>query len=214
MMRSLVMGAAFMAGAAQAEGCPDFYRFVDFGLDAGAGIVTRGGPIFRVESFEGEALQDAATICRDVYPVAADGHGNPIPVVSRLSYDPEALDLPVDRLDLWQRADSAADAMAVERRHRRVVARGAVRSDALSLCAVEGAMTSCQVASPLGAEVPVIVICDAGRCAATSIAVHPRIALSAEWDQADAGPVSGADAAARVERIIATLRTLTTALDR
>ena len=81
--------AILFASHALAEDCPRFYRFVDFGIEGDDGVIYRGGPAFRVEGFDGHLLVHATrTQCLGVRDVLADGHGNPIPVVASIDYDP------------------------------------------------------------------------------------------------------------------------------
>ena len=44
------------ASQANAQSCPDYYRFVDFGLKGNDGVIYRGGPTFRAENLSGELL--------------------------------------------------------------------------------------------------------------------------------------------------------------
>ena len=116
MLRSFLLGVfLFVAGGAAAQSCPDFYRFVDFGLKGQDGIIYRGGTLLRAENTNREALLlTERTTCLDVTILAKDGRGNPVPVVSSINYDPAKTGLGLDELRVTseQNVQNVAEGLA------------------------------------------------------------------------------------------------------
>ena len=128
--------ALSLAPEAQAESCPDFFRFADFGLTDQEGRVVRGGPIFRGQSFEGRTLFDRAqAVCRKVANIASDGHGNPIPVVAKISYDVSRTGLELSTLDVTYAKDTPQAALENARQHRQNLVGTSPMKGPASLCA-------------------------------------------------------------------------------
>jgi len=174
------------SGQARAENCPDFFRFVDFGREAPGGEIHRGGPTFRAESFGGEALliRDRTT-CRRVRDLASDGRGNPIPVVASVDYDPEKTGIGLNELRLTGVEDVASETERNAAGHREKLDRPiAVTSRGSNfLCAsVEGSGTvSCQLISPFGGNLALVVYCSPVECEMPVLAVKPHVIASAKW---------------------------------
>lgn len=174
----------FMAGGAPAiaQNCPDFFRFADFGLQDQNGQFTRGGPIFRGESFTGTSLLHRdQTQCRALSNISTDGHGNPIPVVTKITYNVERAGLDLSHLRVVFSADSRQAAEDNAQAHRSAVqSRGAIQGER-SLCSVSGGSASCQIVSPYPGTAPLVVYCSGDTCAMPVIAVNPHIFVSASW---------------------------------
>ena len=181
----VVASMILLTPQARAEGCPDFFRFVDFGLETPDGT-TRGGPTYRAESFDGQALLiRERTICRDVRDVARDGRGNPIPIVKSINYDPEktGVDLKELRLqvvdDIASEAEqNAADHLARLENQTVVVRRG---SDYLCVSLEEAHEISCQLVSPFGSNLALVVYCDLLECRMPALALNEKTIAVASW---------------------------------
>jgi hypothetical protein len=174
----------FCAGFASAQSCPAFYRFVDFGLTGSDGVVYRGGTVLRAESFEGTPLLVTdRTLCRDVRDVAVDGRGNPIPVVTAVSYDPVAagIDLRELRVAIFDDMAVAADENAQAHLAKLVAPAVTLTRGADFLCATLQGRLSCQVQSPFSNTAPLVVYCDAGECRMPVMAMNDALAVSAVW---------------------------------
>lgn len=172
-------------GQAYAEGCPDFFRFVDFGLETPDGTI-RGGPTYRAEGFEGQALLiRELAVCGEVRDVAVDGHGNPIPVVTSVTYDPKmtGVDLTELRLTVVDDMVSEAERNAVEHRARLGRQTTTTRRGPDFLCASleELGAVSCQFMSPFGGNLALVVYCDGMECRMPVLALNERVIAAATW---------------------------------
>lgn len=171
---------------ASAEDCPDFFRFVDFGLKAQDGTINRGGPTYRAEGFDGEALliRDL-TVCRAALELAVDGRGNKIPVVTSVSYSPEktGIDLAQLRLVAVEDAASETERNAADHRARLERPDTVTTQGSTHLCAsiVSPPTTSCQLVSPFGGNLALVIYCDAGECRMPALAVRDQIIATATW---------------------------------
>lgn len=171
---------------AGAEGCPDFFRFVDFGSAAPDGAIHRGGPTYRAESFAGEALliRDR-TVCRRVANLAVDGRGNPIPVVTSIDYDPEKTAISLTELRLARVEDVVSETERNAARHRETLVQSlAAKTRGSSfLCArLPAADTvSCQLISPFGGNLALVVYCDPVECRLPGLAVKAHVIATAAW---------------------------------
>jgi hypothetical protein len=211
---TLALILVFGAGHASAQSCPDFYRFVDFGLPDSTGALHRGGPVFRAEGFTGDALLvDAMTECLPITDVARDGRGNAIPVVSAIGYDPENAGLSLTELRVRALPDTYEAAARNGRAHRAALLRAGVatRTGPTFLCADgESADTaSCQVVSPFDDDIDLFVYCDATECTMPVMAINRRLAVSAAWvrDERDLSDL-GESVSGKVLRIQAFLSPL------
>lgn len=176
--------ALFLASPAHADACPSFFRFVDFGLHDSAGGLLRGGPLLRGESLHGTtllALED--THCEKVRDIARDGHGNPIPVVSSISYNVAKTGLDLTELRVSVLGDAAAAAEDSAKVHRaRLGTLGVVAfKGETALCASIETTLSCQLISPYKGPAALVVYCAAGMCRMPVLAMDDRIAISAAW---------------------------------
>lgn len=170
-----------------AQSCPDFFRFVDFGLEANDGKIYRGGMILRAEGFEGQSLLlSEQTKCRDITDLAEDGHGNPIPVVTSINYDPAETGLDLTELNVSLLADTEAAVANNGTNHQTLLK----SSDAAStrganfLCVRERGMLdlSCQVVSPYSGNIPLFVYCDPTQCKISALAINDRVQVRAVWE--------------------------------
>jgi hypothetical protein len=189
--------ASFLAilfnSQASAEKCPDFFRFVDFGLEAADGTVTRGGPTFRAESFDGQALLiRELSVCRGVRDLAVDGRGNPVPVVASVNYNPEGTGIDMKELRLMLVDDLASETERGAAAHRAKLERpGAfVTRGSNYLCAsLKGSdKISCQLTSPFGGNFALVVYCDALECKMPVLAVKENVIAVSTWLRSKASP--------------------------
>ena len=157
-MRAAPLAVLFFAGLASpaAADCPAFYRFVDFGITDDNGTLYRGGPVFRAEDFDGTPLLfTPATVCEDVADLLKDGRGNPIPVVSRITYDRRETDPALGWITVSAVPDASAKAAAFVALHAEsLTLPGTVpfRGETF-LCAQTGETEqSCQVVSPFATD--------------------------------------------------------------
>lgn len=177
--------AVLFSVPASAEECPVFYRFVDFGQETSNGPI-RGGPTYRAEGFDGQALliRDR-TLCRQGLHLAVDGRGNPIPIVSTVSYDPEktGISLTLLRLTVPESIRAEAERNAAEHRARLERPNTLVGRGADFLCARLDAPNriSCQFVSPFGSDLPLVVYCDAVECRLPIMALNEKVVAVAIW---------------------------------
>lgn len=219
---SALLFSCVLSVQASAQSCPDFFRFVDFGLEGPDGVTYRGGPVLRAEGFSGSPLLlRELTTCVDVPQMASDGHGNPIPVVESIVYDPLKTGIALTnlRVAITQDAAASADASAVTHRAR-LDQSGArtTRSDRF-LCVAPregGAGLSCQVQSPFGGTAALVIYCDQMTCTMPVMAMNEQIFASATWAVApaffDDAQAAGADILATVEQIHAFLAPISSSL--
>jgi len=192
-MRTIILVLAslvFYCGQASADACPDFFRFVDFGLDTPDGV-TRGGPTYRAESFDGQALAIAElTVCRDALNLAVDGRGNPIPVVASINYAPEKTGIDLKELRLTGVDDVALQAEGNADDHRaRLDRKTAVKSrgpDYLCARLEEPNEISCQFVSPFGGNLALVIYCDPSACRMPVLALNEKVIATAVWQPSEA----------------------------
>ena len=176
---------------ANAQTCPDFYRFVDFGLKGNDGVIYRGGPTFRAESFSGELiLLEKQTKCLKVPEVSKDGHGNPIPVVTSINYDPAktGIDLNQLRLSIVDDTENAANENASIHQARLAKPNSIASTQGSNfLCAStkDTNQLSCQLVSPYAGNVSLVVYCDALECRMPVLAINKEIQISAVWESSE-----------------------------
>ena len=193
-MRAAPLAVLFFAGLASpaAADCPAFYRFVDFGITDDNGTLYRGGPVFRAEDFDGTPLLfTPATVCEDVADLLKDGRGNPIPVVSRITYDRRETDPALGWITVSAVPDASAKAAAFVALHAEsLTLPGTVpfRGETF-LCAQTGETEqSCQVVSPFATDAPLVVFCADAACTAPAIAMTDRLAITASWPRGGLAP--------------------------
>ena len=174
------------AGCASAQNCPEFYRFVDFGLRDSDGQFLRGGPLYRAESFAGTSLlAQEETQCRAVSDIAIDGHANPIPVVASITYNVERLtvDLTELQISFAENTNTTASQSADLHRERLKASDSIQINSQNSLCVVlkDGPAISCQVFSLYPGNVDLVIYCDRALCKMPVLAVTKNIQIAATW---------------------------------
>ena len=184
----LVFG--ILAGPLRAQDCPDFFRFVDFGQLDRNSETHRGGTVFRAESFEGEALLRAGeTVCLSVSDLAKDGRGNPVPVVSLIEYDPVKTNIDLQSLHISRVSNTAGAAVENARAHLALLDQTGtiIQQGPNLLCAnqLDTTTASCQIASPFGDNLPLVVYCDAALCSMAVIALNDHLVAHAAWTTTD-----------------------------
>lgn len=174
------------AGPLRAQDCPDFFRFVDFGQLDRSGEIHRGGTVLRAESFEGETLlRPDGTFCLPVSDLAKDGPGNPVPVVSLIEYDPKKTGSALTSL-LVARNSNPANAAALDARaHLATLDQvgTVIHQGSQFLCAhrQNASTMSCQIVSPFGGNLPLVVYCDRIFCSMAFMVMNDHLAASASW---------------------------------
>ena len=192
MQRFLAMLALVLcASQATAQSCPDFFRFVDFGLKASDGVTYRGGTVLRAESFGGAPLliRDQ-TVCLQAQDVAIDGRGNPIPIVTGVTYDPAQTGIALLELHVAAIGDTAAAAAQNAAAHLATLGSGdvSVTRGPDFLCAMSNAASgiSCQLQSPFPGPAAPVVYCDASVCTMPVMAISERLSVRAVWSNSSA----------------------------
>jgi len=188
-MRKIIVTCFLMIlfiSPARAEGCPDFFRFVDFGSEAPDGTIHRGGPTYRAESLGGEALLiRELTVCRRLANLAVDGRGNPIPVVTSIDYDPEKTAIGLTELRLASVEDVVSETERNAARHRETLDQSlaAITQGSSFLCArlSAAATVSCQLISPFGGNLALVVYCEPTECRMPGLAVKAHVIATAAW---------------------------------
>ena len=187
MLRMIASFAFIMcASHVSAQNCPDFFRFVDFGLEGRDGQVYRGGTILRAENFGGQPLLIAArTECLEVQETSKDGPGNPIPVVTGINYDPEKIEVTLTELRVFSAIDTVvvADDAASTHLAKLDQTDAIITSGRDFLCASqkETDFLSCQFVSPYPGSAVLVVYCDASECKMPSLAMNEQLVISASW---------------------------------
>lgn len=208
-MRALIVFClCLVASAAQAQNCPDFYRFVDFGLQGNDGALYRGGTTLRAESFDGEPMLLAGTsICLPIADVAKDGHGNPIPVVRQIFYDPVAINAGLEELSVFSVDDMQAATAQNAATHKQNLANTDAQitrgNDYLCVSPAAQPGFTCQIVSPFAVNLDLVIGCDAQRCVMPVMAATEKLAVSARWA---IDPASAADPAATASDMISKVR--------
>lgn len=220
-MRTLIATLLLLCSAslASAHSCPDFFRFVDFGLEARDGALYRGGVILRAESLGGSPLlQRGRTVCAEVNEIAKDGHGNPIPVVSRIHYDPARAQIGLSTLSVAKLEDTKAAAEKAAAAHRAALGQPdttETRGESF-LCATRANHVSCQIVSPYPIDAPLVITCDASSCVMAVMAMSTVLAVEAVWPSAPSyledPAATGAQITQTVSRIQGFLAPLTSGL--
>jgi hypothetical protein len=191
----LILATCFSSGQAQAQNCPEYFRFVDFGVSRADGSIHPGGPTFKVKRDGKPLFESGSVACRDIVPVFTDGHNQPIPLVTTFSYAPSLVASNMTSLSLTRTPNtSATDALVVVQRHRTIrnEADAAIINGADFLCA-SGAPSSaqtisCEVVNPFEATLSFIVSCDGATCAMSAMAIDDAVHISANWS--NTAPVS------------------------
>lgn len=166
-----------------ADTCPDYFRFVDFGQKDVDGLA-RGGALIRIESLNGRPLlKRPETACSDAQFLASDGHGNPIPVVTSVTFDPQKLPFSATAFSLRRVEDaiSMAEDSATPHRNRLALSTTLTAQGENHLCAGTAEAVSCQVVSPYVPQAPLVVQCQDATCEMSSLLFNGHIVASAEW---------------------------------
>ena len=176
----------WLASQAQAQNCPDFFRFVDFGQIGEDGVTYRGGTLLRAESFAGEPMLLAEqTTCVSVSTRAVDGRGNLIPVVTSMFYDPKRTGIGLSSLGVVRSPDiaKAVDANAAKHRERLNRNDAVIERDSAFLCAadVDRDHVTCQLVSPYNNGYDLVVHCYLSECAMPVMAINDHLQVAATW---------------------------------
>ena len=172
------------ASQANAQTCPDFYRFIDFGTKANDGVTYRGGLVLRAEGFDGkELLLTDQTKCTSVPEVAKDGHGNPIPVVQSINYKPQVTGIDIKELRVSKTDDTEALAKENASLHQERIKKSDIKLARGSdfLCARLEEEFSCQQFSPYPGNIPLVIYCNTNQCTMPVLAINEKIMVSASW---------------------------------
>ena len=171
---------------ARAENCPDFYRFVDFGLKASDGTLYRGGPTYRAEGLDGQELliQEQST-CLAISDRAIDGRGNPIPIVTSVYYKSEKVGINLQelRLTTTDNVEMETERNAVEHRAKLDQNFAIVTKGSNYLCAnLQGSESiSCQLVSPFGDNLALVVYCSSLECRMPVLPIEQNVIAVARW---------------------------------
>lgn len=188
--RIWVFAFALWAGQAAAQTCPDFFRFVDFGIVGYGGSVERGGTMFRMEKDGTPTYQNGSGVCRDVASLLTDGRGQKIPVVDKVGYLPELVAPQLTQLSAM-RALRPASRMAEENAFAHQSAQALPDAERVTgadhLC-IRSADTrtqtiSCEVVNPFDPAYPLVIYCDALTCTMPVLAIDDVIILTADWER-------------------------------
>jgi len=211
----------FFTSHASAKSCPEFYRFVDFRLEGNDGVIYRGGTILCAEGFNGEALLlTEQTECLEVIGLSKDGFGNPIPIVTRINYDPEQTGIKLTKLRVMFSGDPKAAAdKNTSIHHTRLEEPDTVstRGENFLCASSKNADTlSCQLFSPFPGNVALVTYCDALQCMMPVLVVNEQMVVSAVWesnqsfldDPGNAGPTLSE----KVQKIHDFLKTISASL--
>lgn len=210
-----------LATPSNAQSCPDYYRFVDFGLEDKNGVMYRGGTLLRAEGFAAEALLlENLTKCREVRDLAKDGHGNPIPVVESINYIPEIVGTELNELRLSRIKDTRAAANNNAETHLANVQNAdnvTTKGDNFVCVKPKSAnMISCQLVSPYAGNISLVVYCDVNRCNMPVLAINEELIINASWNSNDAllknPQEAGSQSAAKVQQIHDFLKPLSATL--
>ena len=177
--------------ASNAQTCPDYYRFVDFGLEDKSGVTYRGGTLLRAEGFSAEALLlENLTKCLEVRDLAKDGHGNPIPVVKSINYIPEITGAELSTLRVSRVKDAKTIANKNAETHlanvenaENITTKG---ENFLCVSSKTADTISCQLVSPYAGNISLVVYCNAKTCDMSVLAINKELMVSATWNSSDA----------------------------
>jgi hypothetical protein len=172
--------------ASHAQTCPDYYRFVDFGLEDNNGRMYRGGTLLRAEGFSAEALLlENLTQCIEVRDLAKDGHGNPIPVVKSINYIPEITGTDLNALRVSREKDTEAAANQNAKMHlaniqntENITTKG---ENFVCVKPKTADMMSCQLVSPYAGNISLVVYCNATTCEMPVLAINKELMITASW---------------------------------
>ena len=150
------------------------------------------------------------TNCLEVIEVSKDGHGNPIPVISSIDYNPAktGIDLKRLRLSIVDDTETAANENASIHQARLTKPNSIVSAQGSNfLCArtKDTNQLSCQLVSPYAGNISLVVYCDAVECKMPVLAINKEIQVSAVWESSEGfintPKVSGEEIAKKVQKI-------------
>lgn len=206
---------------AKAENCPDFYRFVDFGLKDTDNKIYRGGTVFRAESFDGDdLLLTQHTQCITVQEISKDGHGNPIPVVKSIHYNPQKADINLEEFNVSAVQNTTITAEDNASAHKARLERDDTTTTQGSsfLCATnrQKDSLSCQLVSPYSGNIALVIYCDTAHCKMPVLAINKQLQVSASWkieeNFLNDPKIAASDMAKKVQQIYDFLKPLSAAL--
>lgn len=178
------------AHQAHAQDCPDYYRFVDFGLKDSKGTLYRGGIVLRAEGFSAEALLlEDKTQCLKVRDLAKDGHGNPIPVVASVDYIPQIIGIGLQTLRVTKSTNTtqAANKNASSHLARMQKPGAEITHGENFVCAKDtnAQALSCQLVSPYAGNTALVIHCKANTCQMPVMAINAELMVTAVWESSD-----------------------------
>jgi hypothetical protein len=197
----LVLSA--LASPVQAEDCPEFYRFVDFGRADGDGVLRRGGPTFRGFVTEGVSiLKQDETVCLNAGETSTDGRKLSIPIVAQINVDPDLAGLNLLMFAIRSVEDASVTATDNASAHRENLAQAdtiTTKGDSY-LCASGQSPKdlSCQVISPYKDNTDLVVYCDGQSCTMPVMAYGTRLGVSASWTRTVTAPDATANEIIRI----------------
>lgn len=210
-----------IATPSHAQTCPDYYRFVDFGLEDKNGVIYRGGTLLRAEGFSAEALLlENLTECLEVRDLAKDGHGNPIPVVETINYIPNIVGTELNELRVSRNKDTRDAANENAKSHLANIQNAeniTTKGENFVCVSLKTAdMISCQLVSPYAGNISLVIYCNAETCKMPVLAINEELMISASWKSSDAllkNPQEvGSQSAAKVQQIHDFLKPLSATL--
>lgn len=218
---SLVSVLSFVTPS-NAQTCPDYYRFVDFGLEDDSGVMYRGGTLLRAEGFSAEALLlENLTQCLKVRDLAKDGHGNPIPVVKSIHYIPEIISAELSELQVSRVKDTEVLADKNITKHSTylrdpdtITTKG---ENYVCATVTTKKLLSCQLASPYPGNINLVVYCNAAKCDMPVFAINKELMISASWRTNDSllrdPKKAGSQSVAKAQQIYDFLKPLSAAFN-
>lgn len=174
-----------IVGPAYPDGCPPFYRFVDFGKYDSDNNLRRGGTVFRSFIENGDTLLlTEETVCVPVSNLSKDGRQLVIPIVSHIEIDTAVARLPLTTLvlDAAEQIVGVAENNAKQHRDALALASSVITRGEIYLCveAPESETISCQIVPPYGSAV-LVIYCNADRCEMPVLELADRVIVRATW---------------------------------
>jgi len=198
---SLVSVLSFITPS-NAQTCPDYYRFVDFGLEDDSGVMYRGGTLLRAEGFSAD-------------------HGNPIPVVKSIHYIPEIISAELRELQVSRVKDTEVLADNNITKHSTylrdpdtITTKG---ENYICATVTTKRLLSCQLTSPYPGNISLIVYCNAAKCNMPVFAINKELMISASWRTNDSllrdPKKAGSQSVAKAQQIYDFLKPLSAAFN-
>lgn len=180
------------AGNVRAQSCPEYFRFVDFGLMDADEKLHSGGATFKVKREGMPLFENGSVVCRDIAPVFTDGHNQPIPLVTSFKYEPTLVARNLTDLSITRATNTLVnDVPTVAQRHRK--ARNKAGVDVMKgsdfLCVTGEAASprtiSCEVVNPFDTTTSFFVACTGKTCAMSGMAIDDAIMVSGGWSSSE-----------------------------